>query len=292
MSIRAIRWAWRARAATAKLVLLALADTADESGYCFPSHAHLAHKCELSESTVRRMLNVLASRKLLRIEPRFNQNGSCTSNGYRLTIDDHPVNLEGRVVNLTERVSNDEQGTCSSVTPPLFNGDQVTTTEPYSYPVTTTPATCIVSPKPLNGSGCDRGGELCFPRTVSESQRRTLEEHLGVLSHDQAQQVLDELAGRLASKRVRNLVSYCAALVRSVERGKFKPELASQIADRRKAEQQRHARLQSSPPSVSKTSPTLTDRMPDSLRASIERMRAKSIDRPANISAEEGSSEG
>jgi len=95
VSIRAIRWAWQARAATAKLVLLALADMADEAGYCFPSHDHLAHKCEVSESTVRRMLNMLASRKLLRIEPRFNQNGSCISNSYRLTIDDHPVNLEG-----------------------------------------------------------------------------------------------------------------------------------------------------------------------------------------------------
>ena len=51
MSIRALRWAWQARAGPAKLVLLALVDMDDDARYCFPSHEYLAYRCEASEST-------------------------------------------------------------------------------------------------------------------------------------------------------------------------------------------------------------------------------------------------
>ena len=284
MSLRASGWAWRARAGNAKVVLLALADLADDSGYCFPSHDHLMKMCEISERTVRRMITLLVAAKLITIERRFNGNGSCTSNGYRLAIPDYPVNLTGRVVKL-------DRGRGSLVTPPMVTSDHVTTTEPVLYPKTTTSTTPTALPKPMVSDGGCSGSELCFPKTVTASERRTLANQVQALSHDEAQQVLDELAGRIASKRVRSPVKYCAALIRSIRRGEFKPDVGSAIADRRKAEQQREARLRAIPAPLNKTSSASTVRLPEALRAPFERARAKALSALADKSADSGSSD-
>src|SRR5712691_565650 len=128
MSLRVMTWAWTVRLQpTSKIVLLALADEANDSGFCFPSHQHLAQKCELGERTVRRMIKLLAARNYLSIERRFNKNRSCTSNGYRLAMGDPLVKLTGRVVPA-------DQGRGAQVTGGGVTGDQVTTTEPCSYP--------------------------------------------------------------------------------------------------------------------------------------------------------------
>jgi DNA-binding transcriptional regulator YhcF (GntR family) len=52
-----------------------MAEHADRQGYCFPSHRRLAYMCEVSESTVHRMIKVLVARKLVTIERRFNEDG-------------------------------------------------------------------------------------------------------------------------------------------------------------------------------------------------------------------------
>lgn len=44
---------------TDKLVLLALADSANDAGECFPSLTTLAEKCEMHRSTIKRALNSL-----------------------------------------------------------------------------------------------------------------------------------------------------------------------------------------------------------------------------------------
>ncbi|MBU6189481.1 MAG: helix-turn-helix domain-containing protein [Betaproteobacteria bacterium] len=60
MSIRATAWAWTVQCApTAKLVLVALADHADETGLCWPAVASLVNKTGLSERAVRSALRSL-----------------------------------------------------------------------------------------------------------------------------------------------------------------------------------------------------------------------------------------
>ena len=55
----------------AKLVLLALADRADkETGQCWPSLARIAEDTELSVTTVKRRLNKLEERKLIKRDQR------------------------------------------------------------------------------------------------------------------------------------------------------------------------------------------------------------------------------
>lgn len=88
MSIRAMTWAWqKSLSPTPKLLLMALADIADDSGLCWPSHTTLATKCSLTDRTVRRALVLLQRRSLILVERRFKADGSRTSNRYRLAID-------------------------------------------------------------------------------------------------------------------------------------------------------------------------------------------------------------
>ena len=58
MSAEATNWVWKhsEAAGSDRLVLLALADFADESGHCFGSWTTLEHKTKLSRSTIARSL--------------------------------------------------------------------------------------------------------------------------------------------------------------------------------------------------------------------------------------------
>ena len=87
LSIVAMNWAWRqALTPTLKLVLMALADAADDQGVCWPSVSTLAKKCTVSTRTVQRSLRVLIDSGLLIAEARQRRDGSSTSNRYRLLI--------------------------------------------------------------------------------------------------------------------------------------------------------------------------------------------------------------
>ena len=61
MSIKVMTdvWKWSKATATDLLVLLALADIADDQGECWPSIRHLAKKCRIDERTVQRRIRSL-----------------------------------------------------------------------------------------------------------------------------------------------------------------------------------------------------------------------------------------
>lgn len=69
-----------------KLVLIKLADNANDLGECWPSYQHIADQCEIGRSTVRKHIKELEKQGLLRIENRAGPKGN-TSNLYRLTLD-------------------------------------------------------------------------------------------------------------------------------------------------------------------------------------------------------------
>jgi hypothetical protein len=65
---------------------MALADAADDKGICWPSIATLAAKCNLSTRTIRRSVQYLVARDLLLVEQRYRNDGSNSSNRYRLQL--------------------------------------------------------------------------------------------------------------------------------------------------------------------------------------------------------------
>jgi Helix-turn-helix domain len=278
MSLKVITWAWTVRLPPApKLVLMALADEADDRGFCFPSHHHLAHKCSISERSVRRMIGLLATHHHVSIESRFKKDRARTSNGYRLGFDHPRTNCPGGP-------DNTDRGRRTAVT----RGDgQRWPGDPDTGVLVTTTEPCIEpTPQPLQAAGGvtetqDRGGgDLCFPKTVTRAQRQALRVHLAGLSSEDAQHVLDELAGRMQITAVKNPIRYCAALVGRLSRGIFTPELGLQVADKRLAETRREARLPD-PLGATKTATHVQgSRLPENLRASLERMRARSNSPP------------
>ena len=61
-------WDTPCRNCTAKLVLVALADNANDQGFCFPGIEHLASKCDLSLHGIRLQIKKLEEDGLLRVE--------------------------------------------------------------------------------------------------------------------------------------------------------------------------------------------------------------------------------
>jgi hypothetical protein len=154
MSLKVMTWAWALPLPpTPKFVLMALADEADDSGYCFPSHGRIAKKCSVNERTVRRMISVLSAGGYLAIKRRFN-NRARTSNGYQLLIDHPRTNCPG----------------------PLDTHVRIPTTYPLIYPQPPQPvhrkATRATAGSPAD-EAASRGG-LCFPRNLSTAQTREL----------------------------------------------------------------------------------------------------------------------
>jgi hypothetical protein len=85
MSVKALTWAFdQPISATEKVVLLALADHANDRGECWPSVSLLMQRAYVGERTVQRSLQSLENSGFIVRERRQRENGSDTSNLYRL----------------------------------------------------------------------------------------------------------------------------------------------------------------------------------------------------------------
>lgn len=84
MSVYATAWAWRQHVAgSAKLILLKLADQANDDGTCFPSQKTIGRDTGLGKTAVKDNLRKLRDAGLILAEERH-VDGRQTSNGYRL----------------------------------------------------------------------------------------------------------------------------------------------------------------------------------------------------------------
>jgi len=73
-----------------KLVLIKLADNANDEGECWPSYQNIADHCEMGRSTVKAHIKALAAGGFIQVEER---NDGKSSNLYRLTIAKGDINL-------------------------------------------------------------------------------------------------------------------------------------------------------------------------------------------------------
>jgi hypothetical protein len=262
MSIRATNWAWQVSLPPApKLVLLALADIADDVGVCWPGQHAIAGKCSIATRTVQRLIAALDGRGLLIIEPRYRADGSRSSNRYRLPLDTPHDKLSGGD-------DPDVRGDTTSVSRGGDTGVVArTTTEPSIEP-----------PPPRNGHSQEHeatggGGDLIFPNSLNPAQREALQACVTTLHRECAQQVLDELAGRMQVSVVKNPIRYCATLIQRALRNEFAPELALKIAEQRQAVVAQAALRAQLDQAAAATGIEAAKRLPDTLQASIDRMR-------------------
>ena len=68
----------------ARAVYMYLTDHADKQGRCWPGIRTIAAELDMSRSTVKRALDDLCKEGLIYKEPRWRENGSYTSNLYKI----------------------------------------------------------------------------------------------------------------------------------------------------------------------------------------------------------------
>ena len=90
MSNEAQAWAWKVPLRPClKAVLNALANRADEEGYCFPGLANLELRTGWSRRAIQNALRELERLSLLTTSARYSSNGHQISNMYRLSMVPH-----------------------------------------------------------------------------------------------------------------------------------------------------------------------------------------------------------
>jgi hypothetical protein len=87
MSVRVSTWAWKLPLrGNGKLVLLALADQANDGGVCWPRQSTLAEKCGLGERALHKHLVELESGGYIVRERRHRRDGVRTSDLYTINL--------------------------------------------------------------------------------------------------------------------------------------------------------------------------------------------------------------
>ena len=88
MSVKAIAWAWEQEALSGsqKLLLVALADHANDDGECWPGNRSLARKCGVHLATIKRTKQQLVEGGYIRVERRKRPDGSWSSSRTYLSM--------------------------------------------------------------------------------------------------------------------------------------------------------------------------------------------------------------
>lgn len=189
-----MNWAWQLHLKpTIKFVLMALADAADDDGYCWPSIPTLARKTCMDERSVQRVLNDLKENAYVEINARFRNDGSPTSNGYRLTMRNTGDNLSPPTRQAPHEV-------VTAIPPPSGAGVTLTTTEPpinqkLSQPLSNN----AINAEEFRSSSAT---DYFYPKQLSIKEREIAKTQLDSIEPALAQNILDELAARLNANKV------------------------------------------------------------------------------------------
>jgi hypothetical protein len=265
MSIAAINWAWQlSLKPTIKLVLMALADAANDECLCWPSVPTLSHKTCMNERSVQRILKALEDGNFIEVQARFRKDGSRTSNKYRLSMT---------------------TTTGDKLQPPArrVNHDVVTATSPQDgNSVTLTTTESLINQKePLQPSNetlktASACGLYIFPNQLKQEEREVAKLQLDAIDPKLAQEVLDELAYRLNSKKVKGApLSYLRALITRAKAGQFSPEAGIRVASAR--EEAKLAQLKNSTDAIKPSNPI---DVPKHLAAMHQVLARKSTSKP------------
>lgn len=98
MSVHVSSWVWKHSRASGNdlLVMVALADIANDEGMCWPSVKFVATRCKISTDTVRRIVHRLRDDGEISIQEQRNANGHQASNIYY--FDEYIVTLQTSIL--------------------------------------------------------------------------------------------------------------------------------------------------------------------------------------------------
>lgn len=151
-----------------KLVLIKLADNANDKGECWPSYQHIADQCECSKSAVRNHIDALEDMGLIKRENRVGVNNGKgnTSNVYYLNLDVTPMPPKST-------------GVCHEIAPPMPSDgtppmppDGTRTShsfEPVTEPDSLSARGQFISEAAKRRIGISPNGEIIFPPAFKPS---------------------------------------------------------------------------------------------------------------------------
>lgn len=229
VSIFAMNWAWGQKLApTAKLILMALADAADDQGVCWPSVATVANKCGVSTRTVRRVMQALVADGILQSEQRYRNDGSSSSNLYRLRLRGGDT-------------MSHSPDSCDSTPGHGCQGDPDTSVIPRTTnrTINKSPPLQEIANRVATSESVECGGrdlsDLEYPKGLSASERQEAASKLAGVASGLAQQLMDELAAGIQADSIRATpLAYLRGLIKRAQNGSFTPEAGLRIAEQRK----------------------------------------------------------
>ncbi len=211
-----MNWAWGQKLPpTPKLILMALADSANDADECWPGIPFIAEKCCVAQRTVQRTLQEFVRVGLMKVTPRYTSAGRQTSNGYRLNLA-YPDKLS------PSHPNSEKQGD-------ILSGTGVT-------PDVTVEGDIAMSPlEPPDKS--QKQPPLLFPHQLSAAERQAVSQMLSDIDCVSAQALLDELADALDSKSIKtNSLRWFRSLTEKQKAGLFIPLGGLRIAESRRHE--------------------------------------------------------
>jgi hypothetical protein len=215
MSIKAMNWAWTIRLEPCpKLVLLALADIADDNGRAWPSVRHLADKCGVSGRTIQRVLRDLSGKSipgstpLITITDRHEKNRRQTSSMYSLSLPggegDKLSPSPARAKLAGHREGDNNVG--GRVTMPC-RGGRDTARSPQEPPPSPSIKSSLNQQQPR--------ADLRWPSGISAHDRKEIEGQLVLFDLQKQQELLDSLSSVMADGNLRSTPArYFAGAVR------------------------------------------------------------------------------
>jgi hypothetical protein len=215
-----MNWAWAQELPpTPKLILMALADAANHANECWPGIPFVAEKCGVSPRTVQRVLRGFEATKLMSVSDRFTAAGRRTSNVYRLHIDG---------VSSPDKLSPSHSADNN-------HGDTLTGSR-ATIAVTVDGDRAV---SPLEPQKESKQQPLQFPRQLSVAERQAIAEQLTLVSTENSQMMLDELADAMLTGSIKtNPLRWFRGLVAKQTAGEFVPTGGIKFAERRKQQHQ------------------------------------------------------
>jgi len=214
MSFKASNWAWRHDLRSpVKIVLLRLADTATPDGIVWLKVSVIAAYCCMSQRSVRRYTKEMVEKNILKIEPRYRNDGSCTSNNYLLNFENvGELTIAGdkadKDVMTTEANGHDSVGHTRTITESLIESPQ--------QPV-----------------GLEKSDFLKQDFLHTEIIERLLPVDaimiitLARQMPDIAQQLIDELCLRIQRNEIKSPIAYMTGIIKRAKTGSFIPSVGT-----------------------------------------------------------------